>query len=488
MSTTGNQVLSQTDLEQKSLTGTEEMKILRDSFQPVEETYTHLHNFDSKEQIKDILFRSYHPPLTPLLHLWSIESNGKQLMRLPGKNPVAVKFATFGLPDKRKEAEGKNRNISYSTLFDNTIHQTVTLTIKRKPKEQKPRRTMPDPKLFKVPGFPYDRRQPLGSPTAGAHHEAGHCHDIADKPPQKEENDKKDASNSRAQFNHVIIPETGESYWGNHIRRPLVAAIRKSGKGESSGGVYAQYPYYPEIPLRTLGGYCVPEGVYFTGHSFDASIAPYFLNIRWDYDFSQFLEKHPSTRPPRYKFVYTEFREDKDALPFPTLLDMQWDAKQISERVEIHREKGQVFLSQKLKNLTATPLEEYEYHLRFCSEPYFKNATLDPMRGYEHHTNFAATLEINSPRNKLDLAIHHAKKGEEHIAAEYLEAAFVHAKALWDCNMDELRYLVTDPQVKDIVKLWKNKRDDQVDFWVKAHNDLVDKTNTAIQDFLSPKP
>lgn len=84
----------------------------------------------------------------------------------------------------------------------------------------------------------------------------GHCIDHADTIYPEKVNHYHSSKDIR---NH--IPEPDHSYWGLHVRNPLVASIRKE------GGCYMQIPYYSSRSSKTNLGALVPEGVYFNKFS-----------------------------------------------------------------------------------------------------------------------------------------------------------------------------------------------------------------------------
>lgn len=84
----------------------------------------------------------------------------------------------------------------------------------------------------------------------------GHCIDHADTHYPEKVNYHHSSKDIR---NH--IPEPDRSYWGLHVRNPLVASIRKE------GGCYMQLPYYSINSPKTNLGVFVPEGVYFNKFS-----------------------------------------------------------------------------------------------------------------------------------------------------------------------------------------------------------------------------
>lgn len=122
---------------------------------------------------------------------------------------------------------------------------------------------------YRVPGFDY-------SNVKYNQHVRGHLIDLRDtiKAGPRELWSCSDPRN--------FVPEPPIYEWGLGIRNQKVQALRRV-RGDTA---YAQHTLYPDRPLETANGTCVPEEVYFTSFSVNGQNYKRLdsINVSWDED------------------------------------------------------------------------------------------------------------------------------------------------------------------------------------------------------------
>lgn len=226
-------------------------------------------------------------PILPTSYRWKKEENEYVVMKHKAAPYHRLEFVVFSNDLQFPST------VNYLTLIDDVNVQSFA-------------QTRPKGHTFGGTRTPYpftvtEPLLPLGVPLYNLRNHVylrpyvdGHCIDHADTIWPEYINYSHSSNDPR---NH--IPEPYNSYWGLHIRNPLVASIR------NQGGCYMQLPYYSLNPLKTNLGPFVPEGIYFT-------------------EFSRFNERGLLSMPPQktYHIPWNDnIHAPNQTLPWNVLLE-----------------------------------------------------------------------------------------------------------------------------------------------------------------------